>query len=300
MDGAAVSTVRRFNRTVTQRIGVLDDEYLARGRPLAASRVLWEVGLDGSDVRALRARLGLDSGYLSRLLRSLEDEGLVTVTPDGVDARVRKVAVTGAGRLEYLTLEGLSDDLAWSLLTPLDEEGRRRLLEAMAVVDRLLQLGQVVIAPEDPYTADADACLRAYVAEIDGRFESGFELDAAEPFSVDDMVEPEGMFLVARIGDRPVGCGALHFFVGGVADMKRMWVDPSVRGVGLGRRLLVELEAQARAHGVHLLRLETNRALSEAIALYRAVGFEEVDAFNDEVHAHHWFAKPLDSSGRGS
>ena len=295
MDDAAVATVRRFNRTVTQRIGVLDDEYLARGRPLAASRVLWEVGVDGGDVRALRARLGLDSGYLSRLLRSLEDEGLVTVSPDTVDARVRRVGVTDAGRAELAEMDGQSDALAWSLLDPLDDRARGRLLEAMATVDRLLRLGQVVVAPEDPHSADADVCLRAYFAEIDERFETGFDFDAAEPFAVDDMVEPEGLLLIARLGDKAVACGALHFFAGGTADVKRMWVDPSARGLGLGRRMLVELEAQARAHGVRLLRLETNRALAEAIALYRAVGFEEVAPFNDEVHADHWFAKPLAS-----
>jgi len=293
MDEAAVRQVRRFNRTVTQRIGVLDDEYLARGRPLAASRILWEVGVDGVDVRSLRARLGLDSGYLSRLLRSLEKEGLVTVTPDEVDGRVRLVRHTDAGRAEFLVMESLSDDLAWSMLDPLGPEDRQTLVDAMATVDRLLRLGQVTIAAEDPYSADADACLRAYFAEIDERFEAGFAFDAAEPFDVHDMVEPEGVLLLARIGERPVGCGALHYFPGAVADVKRMWIDPTARGLGLGRRLLVELEAVACRRGVALLRLETNRVLTEAIALYRSLGYEEVEAFNDEVHAHHWFAKPL-------
>ena len=293
MDQAAVGQVRRFNRTVTQRIGVLDDEYLARGRPLAASRVLWEVGTDGVDVRSLRARLGLDSGYLSRLLRALEQEGLVTVTPDEVDGRVRTVHHTDAGRAEFLVMEGLSDDLAWSMLDPLGPADRQALVDAMATVDRLLRLGQVTIAPEDPHSAEADICLRAYFADIDERFETGYDLDAAESFAVDDMVEPEGVLLLARIGERPVGCGALHYFPDGVADVKRMWVDPAARGLGLGRRLLVELEAAARRQGVGLLRLETNRSLVEAIALYRSLGYEEVEPFNDEVHAHHWFAKPL-------
>ncbi len=293
MDSTAVSTVRRFNRTVTRRVGALDEEYLARGRPLAASRLLWEVGEDGLDVRSLRARLGLDSGYLSRLLRALEQEGLVDVTPDEADGRVRMVRHTDAGRAELLVMEGLSDAMAWSMLDTLGPEDRQALVDAMATVDRLLRLGQVTIGPEDPYSPEADSCLRAYFAEIDERFETGFDFEAAEPFAVDDMVEPEGVLLLARIGEQPVGCGALHWFPGAVADVKRMWVDPSARGLGLGRRLLVELEAVARARGVELLRLETNRSLVEAIALYRDLGYEEVDPFNDEVHAHHWFAKPV-------
>src|ERR1039458_2216639 len=89
MDGSLISQVRRFNRTVTQRVGALDDEFLARDRPLGQARLLWEIGPDGADVRALRARLDLDSGYLSRLLRALEADGLVAVDGSGADGRVR-------------------------------------------------------------------------------------------------------------------------------------------------------------------------------------------------------------------
>ncbi len=293
MDSTAIAQVRRFNRTVTRRVGALDEEYLSRGRPLAASRLLWEVGDDGLDVGALRSPLGLDSGYLSRLLRSLEQEGLVTVLPDEVDGRVRRVTRTPAGQVEFEAMEDMSDALAWSMLSSLDDDGRGQLLEAMTTVDRLLTRGLVEVTVEDPRTADAAACLQAYFAEIDRRFDSGFDLARAEPFDVDDMVEPEGLLLLARLDDRPVGCGALHFFPGGVADVKRMWIDPSARGLGLGRRMLAELERQALAHGVTLLRLETNRRLVEAIALYHATGFAEVEAFNAETHADHWFAKPL-------
>src|SRR3954447_26515357 len=101
--------VRSFNRTVTQRIGALQDEYLARGRPLGASRVLWEVGDAPVDVRALRARLDLDSGYLSRLLRRLERDGLVVVEPAPNDGRVRTVRLTDAGRAERTVLDRESD-----------------------------------------------------------------------------------------------------------------------------------------------------------------------------------------------
>src|SRR5581483_6044830 len=90
-----------------------------------------------------------------------------------------------------------------------------------------------------------------------------------------------------------VGCGALKFHGRAPTELKRMWVAPSARGLGLGRRLLTELERLAAEHGVRVLRLETNRNLTEAIALYRSAGYREVDAFNDEPYAHHWFEKRL-------
>src|SRR4051795_5199883 len=128
--------VRSFNRTVTQRIGVLQDEYLARGRPLGASRVLWEVGEAPVDVRVLRARLDLDSGYLSRLLRALEGEGLVVVERGAADGRVRTVRLTDAGRAERAVLDRESDALADSLLAPLGAAQRERLVAAVATGER--------------------------------------------------------------------------------------------------------------------------------------------------------------------
>jgi ribosomal protein S18 acetylase RimI-like enzyme len=107
------------------------------------------------------------------------------------------------------------------------------------------------------------------------------------------MAPPRGLLLLARLDGEPVGCGVLWHHGGGVADAKRMWVAPRARGLGLGRRLLAELEEHARAAGVRSLRLDTNRALTEAIGLYRAAGYEEVGRFNDEPHADFWFAKPL-------
>jgi len=102
--------VRRFNRAVTQRIGVLQDAFLARGRPLGQARVLWEIGPDGSDVRNLRSRLDLDSGYLSRLLRALEDDGLITVEVNDADGRLRTARLTAAGLAERAELDRLLDE----------------------------------------------------------------------------------------------------------------------------------------------------------------------------------------------
>src|SRR4029453_17694844 len=120
MAAGQVAQVRRFNRAVTQRIGALNEDYLARGRPLAEARVLWEIGEEGCEVRALRSRLGLDSGHASRLLRSLETAGLVEGGPGGGDRRARAARLTPTGREERAELDRQSEELASSILEPLD------------------------------------------------------------------------------------------------------------------------------------------------------------------------------------
>jgi DNA-binding MarR family transcriptional regulator len=292
-EGATIEQVRSFNRTVTQRIGVLQDEYLARGRPLGASRVLWEVGRAAVDVRALRARLDLDSGYVSRLLRSLEAEGLVVVEPDATDRRVRTVRLTDAGRAERAVLDRESDALAQSLLAPLGDGQRERLVAAMAVVERLLTAGVVDVAIEDPRSEAAQQCLRAYAAELHATFENGFDTARSRPVDPAALTPPKGLLLVARLHAEPVACGALKLPPGEPAEIKRLWVAPAARGLGVGRRVLSELEAHARRNGAEAVHLDTNRALRAATALYRSRGYVEVEPFNDEPYADHWFEKRL-------
>ena len=111
-----IDLVRRFNRAITQRIGALDDAYLSRGRSLGLSRLLWEIGPAECEVRLLRARLGLDSGYFSRQLRRLEADRLVITDPDDGDARVRKVRLTRKGLAERAVLDSSSNELAASIL----------------------------------------------------------------------------------------------------------------------------------------------------------------------------------------
>jgi DNA-binding MarR family transcriptional regulator/ribosomal protein S18 acetylase RimI-like enzyme len=285
--------VRRFNRMVTQRVGALQEDYLARGRPLGEDRVLWEIGAEGCDVRTLRARLDLDSGYLSRLLRSLTSAGLVQVEPSAADARVRMARLTKKGLAERRVLDARSDELAASILEPLDERQRARLTAAMDEVTRLLTASMVRVEIVDPRLPVAQYCLNAYFEELGRRFETGF--DPARSISADhaELTLPAGLLLVATLRSEPVGCGALKLHGSEPAEIKRMWVSPDARGLGLGRRLLAELEGTAAAHGATAVRLETNHNLSEAIALYRSAGFKEVPAFNTEPYAHHWFEKPL-------
>lgn len=152
----------------------------------------------------------------------------------------------------------------------------------------------VDIAVTDPREPAARRCLQAYFGELAWRFDDGFDPGLSIPADDTELTLPAGLLLVAMVAGDPAGCGALKFHVGdGIAEVKRMWVSPAVRGLGLGRRLLEELEAQAARHGARLLRLETNRNLTEAIAMYRAAGYAEVAAFNDEAYAHHWFEKQI-------
>jgi DNA-binding MarR family transcriptional regulator/GNAT superfamily N-acetyltransferase len=292
MESDLAEPVRRFNRTVTERIGALSDDYLARSRPLGASRVLWEIGAGGADVRSLRARLRLDSGYLSRLLRGLEAEGLVAVQAGDGDRRVRAVTLTAAGRAERAELDRLSDAHAQSLLDPLTGRQRDRLIEAMGTVERLLTASLVEIGVSDPASEAAQFCLKSYFSELETRFDDGFDT-AAGLAGASSYAAPGGLLLVARLRDEPVGCGALCFLDGEPDQVKRMWVARTARGLGLGRRLLAELEQRVRERGGRAIRLETNRRLAEAISLYRSAGYVEVPPFNDEPYAHHWFEKQL-------
>jgi len=290
--------VRRFNRVVTQRVGALDEAFLDRGRPLGQARVLWEIGSDGADVRSLRAGLGLDSGYLSRVLAALAADGLVTVGPSDTDGRVRTARLTRAGLAERAELDRRNDAVAASILAALGDSERERLVSAMAEVERLLTASMIDVAACDPEHPHGRASLRSYFDELDARFAGGFDASRASLETPAELVPPSGLLLVATLNGAPVGCGVLrcHDLRHGAprwAEVKRLWVAPTVRGLGLGRRLLRTLEQHAADAGAPVVRLDTNRVLTEAIAMYRAEGYHEIRPFNDNPYAHHWFEKRL-------
>jgi DNA-binding MarR family transcriptional regulator/GNAT superfamily N-acetyltransferase len=298
MDRDQMDRLRSFNRTVTQRIGALDDDFLDRGRPLGEARLLYEIGRDGAEVRELRAKLDLDSGYVSRLLRSLERQGLVRAEAAPRDARVRQVTLTPKGRREVAELDRRSDAFAQSVLAPLSATQRARLIAAMAEVERLMRASSVRIDTEPADSADARWCLERYFRELTDLFERGFDPARTISASADELTPPAGVFVIARLGGRPLGCGALKRKDRRIGEVKRMWVAPDLRGLGVGRRILDALEAHARRFRVRTLRLETNRSLAEAQALYRSCGYVEVEAFNDEPYAHHWFEKRVGRNKR--
>src|SRR5437667_4552958 len=246
MDMPPVEQVRSFNRTMTERVGVLTDHFLGRNHRLAEARLLWEIGAEGSSIRELRHRLSLDSAYVSRLLRSLEHQGLLVVRTSEQDGRVRLVRLTEAGLRERAELDQRADAFARSLLEPLSESQRVKLVAAMAQVERLLIASMVQITVTDPTSQDARWCFEQYFTELGERFETGFDPTLGISAHAHELTPPAGLLLVAHLREEPVGCGALKFHENTVGELKRMWVAPRTRGLGLGRRLLEALQQKAR------------------------------------------------------
>lgn len=285
-----VAEFRRFNRYFTRRIGALDDHYLGQDRPLGEARLLFEIG-EGVSLRELRGRLGLDAGYLSRMTKTLQAQGLVRVSVHPGDSRLRVVELTRAGRVELTEQNRRADALAAGLLEGLNGPQRDRLTEAIGTARRLLRLAGITVTRIDGAAPDARACLDAYAAEIDARFPEGFDPS--------DLVRPEevsgdaGAFFVAYEEGRPVGCGALRRLEPGVGELRHVWVHPDARRLGLARRLLTALETEATTRGLTTLRLDTHASLTEARAMYRACAYTEIPPYTEHIYGDHWFEKRL-------
>jgi len=290
----STTVLRRFNRSYTQRIGVLEDSFLGLGLPLASARLVFEIGTQPTTIQALRARLGLDSGYISRLVRGLEQRGYVAVQPDASDRRRRVLTLTDDGMKLLAEIEERSEALARAILDPLSPRQRKRLEEALATADLLVRAATVQFERVDPADPAAREAVTRYVAELDVRFENGFDpgpLDAAD----DEQYRlPRGVFVVARSDGEPVAGGGVRTF-DGTAEIKRMWVHSDWRGAGLGARMLRRLEEEAVALGHRVVRLDTRRVLTEAIALYERSGYRAIERYNDNPYATHWFEKRLDA-----
>jgi DNA-binding MarR family transcriptional regulator/GNAT superfamily N-acetyltransferase len=289
----ATDVVRRFNRTYTQRIGALDESFLGLGLPLGLARLVFEVGsTTGVTARDLRDRLGLDSGHLARQLRSLEERGLVDVRPDPADRRRRVVTLTRSGATLLRRLDDRSEQLAARLVEPLTDRQRARLTEALATADLLVRAATVDIRTVDPTERAAVEAMESYFSELDRRFPNGFD---AGPADVDDLVAAtRGAFVLATSEGEPVACGGIRSLAEDVGEIKRMWVHHEWRGAGLGSRLLRHLEVTARELGYRTIRLDTNRTLTEAIAMYERAGYRTIERYNDNPYAEAFFEKGLD------
>ena len=285
-----IARFRRFSRAVTSEVGALDTSFLGRGRPLGSARVLNAIGHGRTDLAEIRDYLGLDSGLMSRLLRGLEDEGLIETRPDPADGRRRIAELTLAGRREFAAYENLSNGRAEALLAR--HPHPEALLAAMDLVASALGRDRIKFEEIDPRSEPARYCLEHYYAELARRFETGFEVSLSRNPDATDMTRPRGSFIVAFSDGLPIGCVGLK---GGkdYAEVKRLWVALSARGLGLAKRLMTAIEDTARQLGIATLRLDTNRALPEAIALYRKSGWTEIDRFNDDPYPDFFFEKHL-------
>jgi len=286
-----VSRVRRFNRAVTSAVGALDNSFLGRGRPLGAARVLNAIGHGRSDVGEIRDYLGLDSGLMSRLLRSLEDEGLIETDAHEDDARRRVASLTRTGKREFAAYEAMSNTQAESFLARNSQ--REALLAAMDLIASALTRDRIALTEMDPQSDEARYCLREYYAELGRRFKQGFDVSLSRDPDAKDMRRPRGSFIVAMSDTLPIGCVGLKGTDRGYAEIKRLWVSPSARGLGLGKRLMDAAEDSARSLGIALLRLDTNSALPEAGQLYRTTGWREIPRFNDDPYPDLFFEKQI-------
>lgn len=288
-----VTPLRKFNLAWSRRVGALEESFLGSGRALGPNRLLFELDEQGVAVAELRERLGLDSGYTSRLLRQLEDEGLVCVEADPADARRRRVVPTQSGVAARADLEQRSEQKAREVVDPLSPRLQHRLAALLAEADRVLRSPDVTIVDVPPADRDARAAVAAYLRELDDRFATGFDPEQAAQDEVEFTGE-RGLFLVARSGTDVVGCGALRWLGSDVAEIKRMWVNPDWRGLGVAQRLLSRLEDEAVRSHRPLVRLDTHGDLAAAIAMYRRAGYVEVPRYNDNPYAQHWFEKQID------
>lgn len=286
-----IRRLRRFNRSVTSALGAMDQSFLGRGRPLGLARVLHAIGRGRTEVRDLRDYLGLDSGLMSRNLRSLEEEGLIETTPSAEDARQRQVHLTAAGQAEVSAYESLSDQHALELLG----RSRRRdeLLAALDLISATFTQSTPQIRRADPQEADIAYAMEEYTKELSHRFGRTFAVTEMSEEERQDFLPPRGVFLLAEVDGMAVGCGALRPLAENTGEVKRVWINPAWRGRGLSRRLMEALEQEARGLGYGILRLDTSRHLGEAVALYHALGYREIDRYNDNPDADHFFEKLL-------
>jgi GNAT superfamily N-acetyltransferase len=284
-----IARIRRFNRAVTREAGALDASFLGRGRPLGVARVLWQIPRLHGDIAAIRADLALDSGLFSRILRGLEAEGLITLTRHAADGRRRTAHLTDKGRAEVAIYDHLNDDRAAQILSAAGDT--QALLDAMDLI--ATTLSPLTIAPADPDDPAARWCLGEYFALLADRIKgiTPDHVPLPDP-KADHYRPPNGVFLLAWSDTLPVACVSLQRLEPALGEVKRLWVAPHARGQGLARRLMAEIEATARSLGLTRLNLDTNAALTEAIALYRKTGWSEIAPYSG-FPSTHWFSKTL-------
>ncbi|MGH1414530.1 MAG: bifunctional helix-turn-helix transcriptional regulator/GNAT family N-acetyltransferase [Pelagimonas sp.] len=293
-----ISRFRRLSRAVTTQSGALDTSFLGLGRPLGSARVLNAIGHGKSDVAELRDYLGLDSGLMSRLLRGLETEGLIETKSAAKDARRRVAILTTDGEQAFERYEALSNRAAEDVL--LRYSNPTALLEAMDLVATVLGRDQINIIVADPEDARIQTCVQAYCDELSGILGVVFDRQTSGDPEAESLRSPKGIFLLALSDGLPIGCCGLKGQGGGLGEVKRLWVSPAARGLGLSKTLMTKIEDHARRLGMSRLQLDTNGRLTAALALYRNDGWHEIERYNDNPYAEHFFEKSLSAATDGS
>lgn len=291
-----VASLRAFNRFYTRHMGLLGEGLLHSAFSLTESRILYELAQrDGLTASDLIRELGLDAGYLSRILKRFEKRGLLAKTPSAADARQSLLSLTQAGREAFAPLEAASRREVGEMLEALALDDRDRLMTATETVTRLLggrpepkvpylirplqvgDIGWITHRQGLLYTQEYgwDETYEALVAEILSAFVKSFD------------PRREGAWIAERDG-AVVGSVFLVRKTDDLAKLRLLYVEPSARGLGIGQRLVAECIAFARARGYGTLTLWTNDILHAARRIYEAAGFRLV-----EEERHHSFGKDL-------
>jgi DNA-binding MarR family transcriptional regulator/GNAT superfamily N-acetyltransferase len=276
----SIAAVRAFNRFYTRKLGVLDQHLLESPYSLTEARVLYELAhRDTPSAKEIGAALGLDAGYLSRIVQNFSDKGLITRKPLPADRRQVQLGLTAKGRLAFSRLERLSHDDIATMLAMLGVPRASRLVQAMATIERLLgdadaapaailrsprpgDFGWVVQSHGALYAAEYgfDASFEALVAEIAGKFLASFDASRERCW-------------IADIDGRPVGSVLLVRHSDDVAKLRLLLVDPAGRGQGLGQRLVRECIGFAQQCGYRKITLWTQSILTAARKIYQDEGF---------------------------
>ena len=301
-----IETLRAFNRFYTRRIGVLHEGLLDTPYSLAESRLLWEFAHhENPTATDLAHALDLDAGYLSRLLRSFKERGLIKSTRSSTDARHVHLSLTAAGRKAFAPLNTRSREQVAGLLDALPEAAQQQLLQAMGTIEHLLgdqapQHGAppYLLRPHRPgdigWVIARHGALYAQEYRWDMRFEALVARIAADFV---DRFDParEACWMAEREGSN-VGCvflvqardDASHEPLPGVAQLRMLLVEPTARGLGIGVRLVDECERFARLVGYRKITLWTNSLLYAARSIYQKAGYALVAS-----EPHHSFGHDL-------
>ena len=280
-----------------RRVLALHDRLVAEaggGEVHGLERMLAAIGRRGSTVRSLAARLALGSAELGVPLRMLARQGLARLDVRRYRGeRARFVTLTRTGAARVRDVEAREATRARRLAAAQSQAGIRQLVRATVQIERFLCQSRIVIAPEDPASGAARWCFAQYFDELAARFPEGFDRRADGRTVRDEFLPPRGRLLIARLDGDPVGCGAFRAWTPGIVEIKRMWVAPEARRLGIGGELLEALERLARRRRARAIRLDTHATLAEALRLYRRAGYRRIARYNDNPYAQRWFEKPL-------